>query len=343
MRLRVAIRYLARRLALAALTVLGLATLVFIMLKLIPGDEAQMVAGPEASAAQVAAVRARLGLDQGVIVQYLHFLGRLAHGDLGTSTSTFQPVLSDLGQVLPSTIELVLVAMTINVLVAVPTALWAVARQGGLADGSFRFLAVLAGGLPTFWLALILQFVLASHYGLLPISGQQTMGFAAVPHTSMVTVDALLDGDWPGFIDALAHIVLPACALAAIFAAQIFRLLRASLLGVLESDYIMPVRAKGASFARMMWRHALPNGLSPALTLAGTQVGTMIGSAVLVEGIFARQGVGAYLANAIAYKDNFAVIGTVLFVGVVVCLSGLAVDLLQLLLDPRIRVGLDRA
>jgi dipeptide transport system permease protein len=332
--------FLSRRLGLTLLTLWGLASLVFLMIKLMPGDEAQMAAGADASAAQIEAVRERLGLDAPVIMQYFSFLGRLLRGDLGTSIVTLQPVLSDLEKVLPSTLELVVIAMLLNLAVAIPVGIIAAYRQGGMFDNVSRITAVMLGGMPAFWLALVLQYVLGSVWRVVPISGQQGYGMASPVVTGAPTLDALLAGNIAGFFDTLHHIILPAAVLAALFAAQIFRTLRASLLGVLRSDFIMAVRAKGATARHMLVRHALPNSLNPVLTLSGTQAGAMIGSAVLVETVFARQGIGAYMFNAVAQKDTPSPCsGSVMFIGTAVCLVNLIVDILQLLVDPRIRAA----
>ena len=331
-------RFLLRRTGLMVLSLVGLMTLIFLMIKLIPGDEALVIAGPDASPEQIAAVRQRYGLDASLFVQYLRFLGRLAQGDLGLSTSTYQPVLAELRQVLPSTVELVCVTMAFSLLAAIPAATVAAARRGGVFDGSSRLVAVVAGGLPSFWLALNMgQFLFASQWRILPISGHLGFGMMVPEWTGMISVDALLAGDFEAFRDALWHIVLPAVALAAIFSAQVYRTLRASLIAILEADFIAPVRAKGASFWRIMLRHALPNAIGPTLNLAGMQLGAMIGSAVLVESIFGRQGVGSYLTNGVAQKDTFAVVGAVFFVGAIVCIVNFIVDILQILLDPRLR------
>ena len=328
-----------RRVGQTLLTLLALATLVFIMLKSIPGDEAQVAAGLGASDAQVEIVLERLGLNEPVPVQYLRFLGRLVQGDLGTSSTTYQPVVVDLSAVLPSTMELVIVAMLINLSVAIPLATLSAARRGRPTDSSLRVLAVITGGLPMFWLALMIQFIFGSLWGVLPISGQHSFGFSAPAVTGAPSLDALIAGDIATFWDALRHLVLPAAALATMSASQLFRTLRAALLGVLNSDFIVAVRAKGASGRRVLFRHGLPNGLNPAMTLAGTQFGMMIGTSVLVETVFARQGVGSYLAFSVANRDLYAVLGTVLFVGTVVCLVNLAVDVLLLMMDPRIRAA----
>ncbi len=335
--LRVYIWFLLRRIGLTVLTLWGLASLVFLMVKLMPGDEAQMAAGADASAAQIEAVRERLGLDAPVFIQYLGFLGRLLKGDFGSSIVTLQPVLSDLGAVLPSTFELVCFAMLINLAIAIPTGIVAAYRQGGAFDSICRVVAVTLGGMPAFWLALVLQYLLGTWWRWVPISGQASFGMAAPIVTGAPTLDALVAGSGAAFLDALHHLILPAAVLAVLFSTQIFRTLRAGLLGVLKSDFIMAVKAKGASSRRLLVRHALPNSLNPVLTLAGTQAGAMIGSAVLVETVFARKGIGTYMFNAVAQKDTFAVLGSVMFIGMVVCIVNLLVDIMQILLDPRIR------
>lgn len=329
--------YLGRRLLFTGLTLAGLLALIFLMIKAIPGDEARAAAGPEASAAQIAAVRERLGLDQPLVVQFARFATQVARGDLGTSTSTLQPVLNDMLKVLPSTLELVVLAMSLSVLVAVPAAAMAAARHASRADLGARVMAVTLGGLPTFWLALMLQYLFATRLGWLPISGQQSFQFFTAEVTRMPVLDALLSAEPGAFADALRHVVLPVVALSALFMAQTFRMLRATLLGLMELDFILAVRAKGATPLRIMLRHALPNALGPVLTLVAMQFGLMVGSAVLVEGVFARQGVGSYLANAVAQKDTYAVLGAVFFIGAMVCLVNLVVDVLHLVIDPRVR------
>ena len=333
------LRFIGRRLGLTLLTLWGLVTLAFIMIKLIPGDEAQIAAGPDAGPEQVEAMRQRLGLDAPAILQYVHFIGRLLHGDLGTSIITYQPVLNDLARVMPSTLELIVITMVLNLVIAIPAATLAAAPGTRGVDTLSRISAAIASGLPVFWVALILQYLLGTTARIFPISGQHSFGVAVPILTGVPTLDALLAGDLSSFFDALLYIVLPAATLALHFSSQIFRALRASLALATASDFILPVKAKGASRARILWRHALPNALPPVITLAGTQIADMLGAAVLVEAVFARQGVGAYLANAVAQKDTFAVIGTVLFVGAMVCVINLIVDGIVLALDPKLRAA----
>ncbi|WP_438752260.1 ABC transporter permease [Pararhizobium sp. O133] len=327
---------MGRRLFVTVLTLIGLMALVFLMTKAIPGDEARVAAGPEATEAQIEVVRQRLGLDKPLPVQFLAFAGHYARGDLGTSISTLQPVLSDLLKVLPSTMELVVAAMSLCLIVSVPAAAVAAARHHKTTDLATRIFAVTIGGLPTFWLALMLQYVVATRLRWLPISGQQSFQFVTDPITGMPVIDSLLSGFEGAFGDALSYIILPAVALSALFISQTFRMLRAALLGILDTDFISAVRAKGASPFRIMLKHALPNTFGPMVTLVGTQFGLMLGSAVLVEGIFARPGIGSYLTNAVAQKDTHAVVATVFFVGTAVCVINLIADLAHLVVDPRV-------
>lgn len=332
------IRFVLRRIGLTVLVLWGLATLVFLLIQFLPGDAARTAAGRNASAEQVAAVREQLGLDEPLPLQYLMFLGRLLQGDLGTSVFTSQPITSDLADVAPSSLELVAAAMLVNLLVAVPLGVLAAVHHGRLGDLVARLVAILGNAVPVFWLALVLQFLVGSRLGLLPISGQLGREHEVPRVTGARTVDALLAGDLLAFGNAVEHLVLPAIVLAAPFVAVVTRTLRSTMVGVLDTEAITVVRAKGASPFRVVVRHALRNALIPTTTIVGLQLGWMLGSTVLVESIFGRQGIGAYATTAVIQTDTFAVVGVVLIVGVVFTLASLAVDLLQLWLNPRLRV-----
>ena len=330
-------RYIIRRLALMVLTVWGLATIVFLMIKAIPGDEAHVAAGPDASEEVVAQVRVRLGLDKPMIVQYLVFLRRLVGGDLGTSITTFRPVTSDLSLQLPATIELILAAMLMNALIAIPLALVAAAYRDRTPDRLARFGAVLIGGIPIFWLGFVLQWLLGAKFQVLPVTGQIGVDYEIPRRTGFMLVDTLLAGNVAAFGSALAHLFLPAAVLVGPFAATLFRTLRASLIGELEREHILSARAKGASPRRILMRPALRNAGIPAVTMLGLQIGWMLGSTVLVEQIFSRPGIGSYLTSAVVQKDSFAVLGTVFVIGLVVVVVNFGVDMLQLAIDPRVR------
>lgn len=329
--------FVTRRIALMLVSIWGLATIVFFLIKLIPGDEARAAAGQYATPEQVQVVSDRLGLGRSIFTQYGLYLRRLLHGDLGTSTVSLQPVTTDLANALPSTLELVVAAMIVNLLLGVPVGILAATFRDRLPDALGRALALIAGGLPLFWLAYMVQWLVGAKLKWLPVSGQLSVQYTVPARTHAVTVDALLARNFPAVGDALEHLVLPAVVLAAPFCAVIIRTVRASFITVLVEDHIVVARAKGASTGRIVLRHALRSASIPSVTIVGLQIGWMVGGTVLIESIFNRQGIGSYLVNAVEQKDSLAVLGTVLFIGVIVILASFVVDLAQLGLDPRIR------
>ncbi|MGE3267656.1 MAG: ABC transporter permease [Chloroflexota bacterium] len=331
--------FLARRLGTVLLTLLGLVTIVFLMTKMIPGDEAQVAAGAGATPEQVQRMRVQMGLDQPVIVQYGRYVGQLLQGDLGISVVSHRPVWSDIAAVLPATAQLVFLALSLALVVAVPLASLAAVENTGASATTSRVLVIVAAGLPTFWLALLLQWVLGSWFRVLPISGTLTLGLTAPPVTGMTVVDSLLTGDPTVLLDALRHLVLPAGVLAIHAGAQFYRLLRAEMLAVLQREHILVAQAKGVPMSRLVITHALPNAIGTVLTQLGIQVGFMVGSAVLVESVFSLPGVGSYLFYAVEQRDIFAVLGAVLTIGMIVVVANFTIDVVQLWRDPRIRAA----
>ncbi|MCC7368027.1 MAG: ABC transporter permease [Chloroflexi bacterium] len=331
--------FLARRLGTVSLTLLGLVTIVFAMTKVIPGDEAQVAAGAGATPEQVQRMRVQLGLDQPVLVQYGRYVGRLVQGDLGTSVVSHRPVRSDIGAVLPATAQLVILSLALALAVSIPLASLAALQSGAGSATASRVMVIVAAGLPTFWLALVLQWVLGSWLRLLPISGTMPVGTSVPPVTGMTVLDALLAADLGLSADAVRHLILPAGVLAVHAGAQFYRLLRAEMLAVLQREHILVAQAKGVPMTRLVVAHALPNALGPVLTQLGIQVGFMVGSAVLVESVFSLPGVGSYLFYAVEQRDIFAVLGAVLTIGVIVVVANFTMDVVQLWRDPRIRAA----
>jgi len=330
------LRFLGRRIFFMVLSVWGLATAVFVMIKIIPGDEASVAAGESATPEMIEATRERLGLDQPLPLQYVSFLARLVRGDLGTSIITHQPITANLADVLPATIELVVSALLLMVVIAVPLGIIMAANRGNAIDFIGRVAAVVVAGMPIFWVAFMIQFLVAGSRAL-PTSGSISIAYS-VPHvTGFVTIDSLLAGNGAAFADVIAHLVLPAIVLAAPQAAVIVRTLRASLLGELEEDYALLATSKGASRSRTLLRHALQNAAIPTVTTIGLQVGFMIAGSVLVESVFSRPGIGSYLSSAVTQKDTFAVLGSVIFIGAVVILVNFIVDLVHMAIDPRVK------
>ncbi|MCW2525498.1 MAG: Dipeptide transport system permease protein dppB [Pseudonocardiales bacterium] len=332
-------RYLARRLAGTVVTLVVLAAVVFILVKLIPGDEARVAAGPSASAAQVDVVRHRLGLDHSVIRQFFDFLNRVLHGNLGTSSSTNVSVAGAIGKVLPATIQVVVLALILIVAVNVPLAVFTALRAGRTSDTAVGTGVVFASALPAFWLALLAQYWLGSQLGIFPISGEISSSFAVPARTRFVLIDTLLAGNGAAFVSVIAHLFLPAAVLAVSFGAQFYRALRAELLRALDREFVTLALAKGVGTRRLTVRHVLPNAIGPAVTVLGVLLGNMVGGAILVESVFGLPGIGSYITNAVAQKDVFAVLGGVLVIGLVVVVANLAVDLVQLARDPRLRTA----
>ena len=331
--------FLLRKALSSVITLIGLSAFVFLMVKLIPGDEARVAAGENASPEQVEAVRKALGLDQPFLVQLLTFFGRLVRGDLGTSITTHVSVAQGIGQVLPQTIELVLLAVIIVGTCVTPLATLSALRRDGATDFTIKTLVIICAGLPTFWLALLLQYLLGTKLQLVPISGRLSRGFDVPTRTGSVIVDSLLAGNPLAAWDGLQHLILPAVVLALPFAAQLYRIMRAELIQVLAREHLTVARAKGVPQRHLVWQHVLPNAIGPSITLVGIQFGAMVGAAVLVESVFGLVGVGSYLTNAVAQKDTFAVLGGVLVIGVLVVVCNYIVDILQLIRDPRLRAG----
>jgi peptide/nickel transport system permease protein len=331
--------FLLRRAGTVLVTLFCLAIIVFLMTKAIPGDEAHVAAGESATPDQIAAVSHRLGLDQPLPVQLGHYLATLLHGDLGTSIATDRPVAADILAVLPQTLELVVLATIIMVSVVVPAAVAAAVHRGRPRDVGTRLGLLAAASLPTFWLALELQYLLGSKLGILPISGRLSRSMVVAPVTGSTILDSLIAGNAAAAWNAVQHLLLPAIALMLPFAGQLFRALRAELVAVLGRDHITVAVATGMPMSLLLRRHALPNAAGPALTVLGIEFGNMVAAAVLVEGVFGLNGLGSYLTTAVAQKDTFAVLSGVLVVGVVVVLTNFAVDLVQLARDPRLRAA----
>jgi ABC-type dipeptide/oligopeptide/nickel transport system permease component len=328
------IRYLVQRLGLALVVLAGLLVMAFVMVQVLPGDPARAAAGRNATGEQVEAARVALGLDQSMIVQFFQYLGRILQGDLGTSVFTHRPVVEDILTVLPSSLELVIAAM---VVIAVPLGVFAAYRRGRAADVAARLIAILGAALPVFWLGLLLQLLFAVNLTVLPLYGQLDFGMTVPRITGATTLDAVLSGNPAAVGSALIHLVLPALTLSASFIAVIARTVRSSMITALDSDYVTLARATGASELRVVVRHGLRNALIPMSTILGMQVGWMLGATVLVESTFNRTGIGAYMVSAVLQTDLYPVIGSIIVIGMVFIVINLAVDLVQLWINPRLR------
>ena len=286
---------------------------------------------------RVAEVRRSLGLDQPILAQYVRYLRRIGVGDFGTSWRTSQPVLADIGQRLPATLELVVGAVLLSVVIGVPVGVAAAAKRGGALERGLFFYGMLAGSLPDFWVGLLLILVFFFFLGWAPAPvGQLGFDFSTPePITGAYLVDALLTGDWPVFGSALGHLVLPLATLVLVYMPLVLKTARSSMEEMLDSGFVLQARANGLS-RRMQLRYALRNALPPIVTVVGIEFWFLLGGAVLVETIFAWGGLGQYAVESVVNSDYAPFQAIVLITAVFTTLVFLAVDILYYLIDPRI-------
>jgi peptide/nickel transport system permease protein len=303
------VRFIARRLALTIPVLIGVATLVFALIHLIPGDPAQAMLGESALQSDVDALRHQLGLDRPLVEQYGRFLAGLVKGDLGTSLRTGAPVTSQIAERLPATFELAFAAMLVAIAVAIPLGIAAAVWRGTAIDHAAMTVALAGMSIPNFWLGPLLAIIFAVELGWLPVSGR-------------------------GGVESL---VLPAVSLGAALAAMLARMTRAALLEELREPYMQAARARGVSRFGAVMRHAFRNGLIPVVTILGLQFGAVLTGAVITETIFAWPGIGRLLIQSITFRDYPLVQGCILLIAVTYVLVNLLTDLVYGILDPRIR------
>ena len=328
--------YVARRLLWLVLVAVGMTLLIFVITHLIPADPAKFAAGLDATADQIEQVKHDLGLDKPLPEQYLIYLGNLAHGDLGRSIITKRPVRDDLADYFPATLELTLWTVLAIAAIGVPLGVVSATRRGGWVDLLTRVLATLWVALPVFWFGLLLQLVFYLRLGWLPAGDRLDPGISLPRLTGLVTLDAVLQGNGAALLSALRHLLLPVLTLALARVAIVARMTRAGMLEVLGADYVRTARAKGLQERAVIYRHALRNAALPVLTTLGTQIGFLLGGAILVEVIFQWPGMGRYAVSSITSVDFPAIMGVTLAAAAVFVLINLLVDLAYVMLDPRI-------
>ncbi len=327
----------SRRLALLAPILLGVVALVFAALRLIPGDPATVILGERATAAAKAALRHELGLDRPILVQFGSYLGGLLHGDFGRSLGTGNPVLYEVAQRFPATLELTLAAMLIALAIGVPLGLYAAVRRNSWVDYLTSSAALVGVSMPIFWLGLVLMLVFSAQLRVAPLSGRADLALDIVPVTGLYLVDTLLRGDLAALRSVALHLALPAMTLATVPLAVIARMTRAAMLDVLGQDYVRTARAKGAGEALVNWKHALRNAAIPIVTVGGLQAGALLSGAVITETIFSWPGIGSLAVGAVFSRDFPLLQGCVLLFALSFVIVNLLTDLTYQLLDPRLR------
>jgi peptide/nickel transport system permease protein len=314
--------YLMRRLLAFPIVMVGVSVLVFVAIRMVPGDAVTAMLGTEAgllTPQQRLSLAQYFGLDQPWHIQYAHWFAGLLHGDLGLSVTYGKPVLAIVLDRFPLTLELALLSVVVALGVGLPAGIWAATRKEQPVDFALRIFAMVGQSMPNFVFGLLAVYALSVGFGVLP---------------SMGKYHSLLEDPWQN----LGQMILPAATLGFAFAASVTRVARSAMLDVLGDDYIRTARAKGVPARRVVWCHGLPNALIPVVTLCGVEFGYLLGGAVLVEQIFALPGLGRLVLEAILQRDYALVQGTVLFVALNFMIVNLAVDLAYVALDPRVRL-----
>jgi dipeptide transport system permease protein len=330
--------FLLKRLGLVVPTFLGITLLVFALIRLIPGDPVEALSGERGMTAErYQRLLHEFGLDRPLPVQYLDYVWRAVHGDLGVSTITHEPVFSEFIARFPATIELSFCAMLLALVIGLPAGIVAAVKRNTVWDYSVMGASLTGYSMPIFWWGLLLILTFSVWLGWTPVSGRIAIQYDIAPVSGFMLLDSLLAADKGAFRSALSHLILPSIALGTIPLAVIARMTRSSMLEVLREDYVRTARAKGASTFRVVGIHALRNALIPVVTTIGLQVGTLLAGAILTETIFSWPGIGKWLVEAIHRRDYPSVQGGILMSASVIIGVNLVVDLLYGVINPRIR------
>ncbi|MBE0695632.1 MAG: ABC transporter permease [Anaerolineaceae bacterium] len=329
--------YILRRILGLFPVLFGITLLVFFLVRLIPGDPAVTMLGDRASVADIERVREQLGLNEPLYKQYFSFMGQLLQGDLGKSIIHKTDVTFDLRSRLPATIEMVIWAMVIGVSVGVTIGVVSAVKRNSIFDILGMIGALLGVSMPIFWLALILIYALAVNSRILPPSGRLDAAIFIDRQTGFILLDTLLAGDLYAFGNAVWHLILPSFVLSTVIMPPLVRITRACMLDVLNQDYVRTARAKGLLEQVVIIKHALKNALLPVVTVIGGQLGGLLGGAILTETIFSWPGMGTWTYQAISYRDYPIVQASVLVSATIFVFVNLIVDLIYMVLDPRVR------
>lgn len=328
---------LAKRLASTLVVLAGVSILIFLIARIIPGDPARIALGPRATTEQVQQMRQTLHLDEPIVVQYGHFVSDLLRGDLGISLYTNRPVMTDIAQFLPATLELVLLAGTFMVLIGLPLGALSARYRGGWPDNLIRVITLLTVSAPAFVWAVIMVILFSYYMPLFPIAGRIHETIAIPTVTGFMLLDTLIAGRMDGFASALHHLFLPAFALSLSGIGQAARLTRSNMIAAYNQPYIEMAQSYGFSERRIARKFAYRPSLIPSLTIIGLDFAALLGNAFLVENIFAWPGISRYGVGVILQKDLNAIVGTVMIISATFLIANIIVDLLVNYINPRIR------
>jgi dipeptide transport system permease protein len=333
------LRYIFNRLVLLVPTFFGISLAAFAFIRLLPGDPILAMAGEHGVAPErYAILKEQFGYNLPIWQQYFQFLWNVLHGNFGISISTKRPVITEFLTLFPATFELSTMAMVFAILVGVPAGIFAAVKRGSWFDQLTMGVALAGYSMPIFWWGLLLIFFFSGYLGWTPVSGNLDLMFFFKPITGLKTVDSLLYGNWPAFVSAWRHLILPSIVLGTIPLAVIARQTRSAMLEVLSEDYVRTARAKGLSTYRVVNVHALRNAMIPVITTIGLQVGLLLAGAILTEYIFAWPGIGRWMIESISKRDYVVVQSGLLIIALIVMGVNLVVDILYAVINPRIRV-----
>ena len=330
--------YILKRIFLMLVVMLGVATIVFFITRVIPADPVGAILGGNAPIERVDEMRHQLGLDKPIILQFIDYIKGIVHADFGISLKSNRPVLKDIINYFPATIELAIASMIFAVVVGVILGVYSAIYRNKSIDHFSRIFSILGVSMPVFWLGLLLLLLFYYHLDWFPGGGRHNLFIFPTHITGLLLLDSIIAGDWTAFWDGLSHIILPAFVLGYASAASIARIMRASMLDILRQDFIRTAKSKGLSKRLVIYRHALKNALIPVVTIIGLSFGSLLSGAVLTETIFSWPGLGRYIVNALLVLDYPAVTGGTLFIAFIYSLANLIVDISYAALDPRMRV-----
>ncbi|MCR4524614.1 ABC transporter permease [Bosea sp. 47.2.35] len=333
------LRHIAGRVLGAVPVVLLVALGIFALVRLAPGDAASTLAAEDATEADIARMRAQWGLDQPVLVQFFYFLKNLVRLDLGSSYRYHAPVIELIGQRLPATIELAVTALLIATAIAVPLGVATALRKGSWLDGLGSLLAVLGVSAPSFWVGILLVLFVSGYLNLLPSSGRIPLDIPLREMTGFVLIDSLLQGQVGIFRQGLEHILLPAATLAFGMIGIIARISRSAVIDVGQEEFVVTAVAKGLKRREVVRSHLLPNATVPIITIIGLELGTLISGSIVVEVVFSWPGLGSLLYSAVTSRDIPLTTGIVVSYTFIFIFLNVLVDLVYVLIDPRLRVG----
>lgn len=331
-------KLLLHRLLYVIPTFIGIVALTFFLIRLAPGDPILLMAGEHGvSPERYAELRQQLGFDQPILLQFTGYLWQVLNGNLGISVVTQTPVLEEFGKLFPATLELAIIAMILAVSIALPAGVLAAVKRNTIIDHSITAVSLVGYSMPIFWWALLLILLFSVNLGWMPVAGRLNFIYDIESVTGFMLIDTVLAGDRGAFLDALQHLTLPAIVLATIPLAVITRMTRSSMLEVLKQDYIRTARAKGLSESAVIFKHALRNALIPVITVIGLQTSILMTGAILTETIFSWPGIGKWLLEAVYRRDYPVVQGGVLLIAGLVILVNTVVDMLYVVINPRLR------